>query len=135
EAGHGGIAMIFQEPMSSLNPVMKIGEQIEEAIWVHEGLSGDALTRKARGLLELVRIPDAALQLGAYPHQLSGGMRQRVMLAIALACRPQLLIADAPTTALDVTLPTPIPSLLRSRCHSLGHAVLSIPHDLCLLSP
>src|SRR3954468_17856994 len=130
EAGHGGIAMIFQEPMSSLNPVMKIGEQIEEAIRVHEKLSGDALTRKARELLELVRIPDAALQLGAYPHQLSGGMRQRVMIAIALACRPQVLIADEPTTALDVTVQTQILSLLRELCDTLGLAILFITHDL-----
>jgi len=130
ESGHGGIAMIFQEPMSSLNPVMKIGEQIEEAIRVHERLSGDALTRKARELLELVRIPDAALQLGAYPHQLSGGMRQRVMIAIALACRPQVLIADEPTTALDVTVQTQILSLLRELCDSMGLAILFITHDL-----
>jgi oligopeptide/dipeptide ABC transporter ATP-binding protein len=130
ETGHGGIAMIFQEPMSSLNPVMKIGEQIEEAIRVHEKLSGDALTRKARELLELVRIPDAALQLGAYPHQLSGGMRQRVMIAIALACRPQVLIADEPTTALDVTVQTQILSLLRELCDSMGLAILFITHDL-----
>ena len=130
ETGHGGIAMIFQEPMSSLNPVMKIGEQIEEAIRVHEKLSGDALTRRARELLELVRIPDAALQLGAYPHQLSGGMRQRVMIAIALACRPQVLIADEPTTALDVTVQTQILSLLRELCDSMGLAILFITHDL-----
>jgi oligopeptide/dipeptide ABC transporter ATP-binding protein len=116
--------------MSSLNPVMKIGEQIEEAVRVHEKLSGDALPRKARELLELVRIPDAALQLGAYPHQLSGGMRQRVMIAIALACRPQVLIADEPTTALDVTVQTQILSLLRELCDTLGLAILFITHDL-----
>jgi peptide/nickel transport system ATP-binding protein len=130
ETGHGGIAMIFQEPMSSLNPVMKIGEQIEEAISVHERLSGEARTRKARELLEIVRIPDAALQLGAYPHQLSGGMRQRVMIAIALACKPQVLIADEPTTALDVTVQAQILSLLRELCDSLGLSILFITHDL-----
>src|SRR3954469_8270048 len=130
ETGHGGIAMIFQEPMSSLNPVMKIGEQIEEAIRVHEKLAGDALTRRARELLELVRIPDAALQLGAYPHQLSGGMRQRVMIAIALACQPQVLIADEPTTALDVTVQAQILSLLRELCDTLGLSILFITHDL-----
>src|SRR3954464_14889558 len=130
ETGHGGIAMIFQEPMSSLNPVMKIGEQIEEAIRVHEKLSGEGLTRRARELLELVRIPDAALQLGAYPHQLSGGMRQRVMIAIALACQPQVLIADEPTTALDVTVQAQILSLLRELCDTLGLSILFITHDL-----
>ena len=130
ETGHGGIAMIFQEPMSSLNPVMKIGEQIKEAISVHERLSGDAQKRKARELLEIVRIADASLQLDAYPHQLSGGMRQRVMIAIALACQPQVLIADEPTTALDVTVQAQILSLLRELCDSLGLSILFITHDL-----
>ena len=130
ESGHGGIAMIFQEPMSSLNPVLKIGEQIEEAVAVHEGLAGAGRTRKARELLEMVRIPDAALQLGAYPHQLSGGMRQRVMIAIALACRPKVLIADEPTTALDVTVQAQILSLLRELCDTLGLSILFITHDL-----
>lgn len=130
ESGHGGIAMIFQEPMSSLNPVLKIGEQIEEAISVRERFSGHAPTRHAQELLELVRIPDAALQLGAYPHQLSGGMRQRVMIAIALACEPQVLIADEPTTALDVTVQAQILSLLRELCDTLGLSTLLITHDL-----
>jgi oligopeptide/dipeptide ABC transporter ATP-binding protein len=130
EAGHGGIAMIFQEPMSSLNPVMKIGEQIDEAIAVHQRTSGARRTLKARELLELVRIPDAAMQLGAYPHQLSGGMRQRVMIAIALACQPQVLIADEPTTALDVTVQAQILSLLRALCETLGLASLLTTHDL-----
>ena len=130
ETGHGGIAMIFQEPMSSLNPVMKVGDQIEEALSVHETLSDEERTRKARELLELVRIPDAALQLGAYPHQLSGGMRQRVMIAIALACRPQVLIADEPTTALDVTVQAQVLSLLRELCDTLGLSILFITHDL-----
>ena len=118
EFGHGGIAMIFQEPMSSLNPVMRIGEQIEEAIWVHEKIAGATRARRARELLDMVRIPDASVQLGAYPHQLSGGMRQRVMIAIALACKPQVLIADEPTTALDVTVQAQILSLLRELCNS-----------------
>jgi oligopeptide/dipeptide ABC transporter ATP-binding protein len=134
ESGHGGIAMIFQEPMSSLNPVMKIGEQIEEAIRVHEKLSGAALTRRARELIDMVRIPDAGLQLGAYPHQLSGGMRQRVMIAIALACLPQVLIADEPTTALDVTVQAQILSLLRELCDSLGLSILFITHDLGIVA-
>jgi oligopeptide/dipeptide ABC transporter ATP-binding protein len=130
ESGHGGIAMIFQEPMSSLNPVMKIGEQIEEAISVHQQLSGAKPTLTARDYLEMVRIPDAAMQLGAYPHQLSGGMRQRVMIAIALACQPQVLIADEPTTALDVTVQAQILSLLRELCDTLGLSILFITHDL-----
>lgn len=130
ESGHGGIAMIFQEPMSSLNPVMRIGEQIEEAISVHQRVSGAKQTLKARELLEMVRIPDAAMQLGAYPHQLSGGMRQRVMIAIALACQPRVLIADEPTTALDVTVQAQILSLLRELCDTLGLSILFITHDL-----
>jgi len=130
EAGHGGIAMIFQEPMSSLNPVMKVGDQIEEAIAVHQKTSSARQTLKARELLEMVRIPDAAMQLGAYPHQLSGGMRQRVMIAIALACQPQVLIADEPTTALDVTVQAQILSLLRELCDTLGLSILFITHDL-----
>jgi oligopeptide/dipeptide ABC transporter ATP-binding protein len=130
ESGHGGIAMIFQEPMSSLNPVMKVGDQIEEAIAVHQKTSGAKPTPTARELLEMVRIPDAAMQLGAYPHQLSGGMRQRIMIAIALACQPQVLIADEPTTALDVTVQAQILSLLRELCDTLGLSILFITHDL-----
>jgi oligopeptide/dipeptide ABC transporter ATP-binding protein len=130
ETGHGGIAMIFQEPMSSLNPVMKVGDQVEEAIAVHQGTSGAKQTLKARELLQMVRIPDAAMQLGAYPHQLSGGMRQRIMIAIALACQPQVLIADEPTTALDVTVQAQILSLLRELCDTLGLSILFITHDL-----
>ena len=134
EAGHGGIAMIFQEPMSSLNPVLRVGEQIEEAVAVHQKLTGDALSGKARELLEMVRIPDAALQLSAYPHQLSGGMRQRVMIAIALACRPQVLIADEPTTALDVTVQVQILGLLRELCDRLDMAMLFITHDMGVIA-
>ena len=130
EQGCGGVAMIFQEPMTSLNPVLRIGEQIEEAVRVHDRTTGQALRKRARELLELVRIPDAALQLHAYPHELSGGMRQRVMIAIALACRPQVLIADEPTTALDVTVQLQILSLVRELCDELDVAVLFITHDL-----
>jgi oligopeptide/dipeptide ABC transporter ATP-binding protein len=130
EAGHGHIAMIFQEPMTSLNPVVRIGDQIAEAVRVHDGLTGQALRDRSRELLEMVRIPDAALQLTAYPHQLSGGMRQRVMIAIALACRPRVLIADEPTTALDVTVQFQILSLLRELCDKLDMAMLFITHDL-----
>ena len=130
EAGHGNIAMIFQEPMTSLNPVLRIDEQIAEAVRVHDGLSGAAARERARELLEMVRIPDAALQMAAYPHQLSGGMRQRVMIAIALACRPHMLIADEPTTALDVTVQFQILGLLRELCDRLDMAMLFITHDL-----
>ncbi len=134
ERGCGGVAMIFQEPMTSLNPVMRIGDQIIEAVQVHDG-SGRAEARKrAKELLDLVRIPDAALQLNAYPHELSGGMRQRVMIAIALACRPQVLIADEPTTALDVTVQLQILSLIRELCDKLDMAVLFITHDLGVVS-
>jgi len=130
ERGCGGVAMIFQEPMTSLNPVMRIGDQITEAIGVHEGTTGTAARNRARELLDMVHIPDAALQLNAYPHELSGGMRQRAMIAIALACRPQVLIADEPTTALDVTVQLQILSLIRELCDELGMAVLFITHDL-----
>jgi oligopeptide/dipeptide ABC transporter ATP-binding protein len=130
EARHARMAMIFQEPMTSLNPVRRIGDQIAEAVRVHDGGSGAAAMARARELLEMVRIPDAALQLSAYPHQLSGGMRQRVMIAIALACRPQLLIADEPTTALDVTVQFQILGLLRELCDRLAMAVLFITHDM-----
>ncbi len=124
----GKVAMIFQEPMTSLNPVLRIGEQIEEAVRVHDP-DADAPAR-ARELLDMVRIPDAAHQLSAYPHQLSGGMRQRVMIAIALACRPQVLIADEPTTALDVTVQRQVLGLIRELCDSLHMGVLFITHDL-----
>ena len=130
EAGHGNIAMIFQEPMTSLNPVLRIDDQIAEAVRVHDGLTGVAALARARELLEMVRIPDAALQMGAYPHQLSGGMRQRVMIAIALACRPHVFIADEPTTALDVTVQFQILGLLRELCDRLDMAMLFITHDL-----
>ena len=124
------LSMIFQEPMSSLNPVFTIGEQIEETLRVHERFDRAAARRRAVELLELVEIPAAARRLGDYPHQLSGGMRQRVMIAIALACRPKVLIADEPTTALDVTIQAQILDLLRGLRRELGMAVIMITHDL-----
>ena len=105
--------MVFQEPMSSLNPVLRIGDQIAEAVMLHQGLGQTAALAEARRLLEHVRIPEAARQLQRYPFQLSGGMRQRVMIAMALSCRPRLLIADEPTTALDVTVQAQVLRLLR----------------------
>ncbi|MSU89221.1 ATP-binding cassette domain-containing protein [Rhodobacteraceae bacterium 2CG4] len=124
----GKVAMVFQEPMTSLNPVLRIGEQIGEAVRVHDP---DAVPAdRAKELLDMVRIPDAAHQLSAYPHELSGGMRQRVMIAIALACRPQILIADEPTTALDVTVQRQVLGLIRDLCDRLGVGVLFITHDL-----
>ncbi len=134
EAGHGHIAMIFQEPMTSLNPVRRIGDQIVEAVRVHDGTTGRAAQARARELLEFVRIPDAGLQLSAYPHQLSGGQRQRIMIAIALACRPQVLIADEPTTALDVTIQVQILGLLRDLCNRLDMAILFITHDMGVIA-
>ena len=128
----GGVAMIFQEPMSSLNPVVRIGRQIEEAVRVHDPRTDPGA--RARELLDMVRIPDAGLQLTAYPHELSGGMRQRVMIAIALACRPQVLIADEPTTALDVTVQRQILGLVRDLCDALDMGVLFITHDLGVVS-
>jgi oligopeptide/dipeptide ABC transporter ATP-binding protein len=134
EAGHGRVAMIFQEPMTSLNPVRRIGDQIAEAVRVHDRLSGSPAIARARELLELVRMPDPAMQLSAYPHQLSGGQRQRVMIAIALACRPHVLIADEPTTALDVTIQVQILGLLRELCNRLEMAILFITHDMGVIA-
>ncbi len=124
------IAMIFQEPMTSLNPVMTIGSQIGEVLELHKGLRGDALREKTVELLDAVGIPDAARRHGEYPHQLSGGMKQRVMIAIALAGEPDLLIADEPTTALDVTIQAQVLDLLRDLQKRYGMAVLLITHDL-----
>ncbi|MGY6249837.1 ABC transporter ATP-binding protein [Bosea thiooxidans] len=124
------IAMIFQEPMTSLNPVLRVGEQIGEGLRLHEGLSRPEARARARELLELVGISDPERRLDAYPHELSGGMRQRVMIAIALACRPSLLIADEPTTALDVTIQAQILDLLRRLQQELGMSVLFVTHDL-----
>ena len=124
------IAMIFQEPMTSLNPVQTIGNQIVEVLRTHEKLSRNAARQRAIDLLDLVRIPDAARRIDDYPHQLSGGMRQRVMIAIAVACRPKLLIADEPTTALDVTIQAQILDLLDRLRRELDMAVILITHDL-----
>ena len=124
------IAMIFQEPMTSLNPVLRIGDQIMEAIMLHQGLGAAAAREEARRMLERVRIPEAARQLERYPFQLSGGMRQRVMIAVALSCRPRLLIADEPTTALDVTVQAQVLRLMRSLQHELDMSLLFITHDM-----
>jgi len=124
------IAMIFQEPMTSLNPVMTIGDQIVEAIRAHRRLPRAAARERARELLEAVRIPDAARRLDDHPHRLSGGMRQRVMIAIAIACGPKLLIADEPTTALDVTVQAQILRLLARLREELGMGLLLITHNL-----
>jgi len=122
--------MIFQDPMTSLNPVFTVGDQITEAIRTHRPLSRAAAVQRALDLLDLVRIPDPRRQIGEYPHRLSGGMRQRVMIAIALACEPALLIADEPTTALDVTTQAQILELLDDLKQRLGMAILLITHDL-----
>ena len=130
----GQIGMIFQEPMSSLNPVFKIGRQIEEVLVLHQGLSRSAARAQALELLGRVGIPSPEQRAEQYPHELSGGMKQRIMIAIAIACRPALLIADEPTTALDVTIQAQIMALLRSLQQELGMAVLLITHDLGLVA-
>ena len=124
------IAMIFQDPLSSLNPVLTIGRQITEAIEAHRNVSAKDARKRAIELLELVGIPGAASRINDYPHQFSGGMRQRAMIAMALSCEPSLLIADEPTTALDVTIQAQILELLRRLRAELGMAVLLITHDL-----
>jgi peptide/nickel transport system ATP-binding protein len=124
------IAMIFQEPMTSLNPVLTVGRQIGEALTLHRGLSREAARRRTIELLGQVGIPEPARRIDQYPHHLSGGMRQRVMIAMALACQPRLLIADEPTTALDVTIQAQILDLMRRLKHETGAAILLITHDL-----
>ncbi|MEX3314651.1 dipeptide ABC transporter ATP-binding protein [Sulfitobacter sp. PS-8MA] len=124
------VAMIFQEPMTSLNPVYTIGEQIAEILMLHNGVSREAALAEAAKLLRLVRLPDADAMLKRYPHQLSGGMRQRVMIAIAVACRPKLLIADEPTTALDVTIQAQILDILRDLQTEMGMSIIFITHDM-----
>jgi peptide/nickel transport system ATP-binding protein len=128
------ISMIFQEPMTSLNPVMTIGRQIGEVLKLHQTLTRSGLQNKVVELLSLVRIPEAAQRARQYPHQLSGGMRQRVMIAIALACNPKVLIADEPTTALDVTVQAQILELIVDLQRKLGTAVILITHDLGLVA-
>jgi peptide/nickel transport system ATP-binding protein len=124
------MAMIFQEPMTSLNPVLTIGAQVAEAVREHRGLDGRQAWARAVEALERVRLPDAARRARMYPHQLSGGMRQRVMIAMALVCRPQLIIADEPTTALDVTIQAQILALLAELQRETGTAIVLITHDL-----
>ena len=124
------IAMIFQDPLSSLNPVVQIGRQVTEVMERHQGLSRKNAMPKAAELLERVGIPDPRARLANYPHQLSGGMRQRALIAMALACRPRLLIADEPTTALDVTIQAQILALLKELVVETGTALVMITHDL-----
>jgi peptide/nickel transport system ATP-binding protein len=124
------ISMIFQEPMTSLNPVLTVGEQISESLRIHQGLDRRAAWARAIEMLALVRIADPKRRAGEYPHQLSGGMRQRVMIAMALACNPQVLVADEPTTALDVTIQAQILNLMLELKDRLGTAIILITHDL-----
>ena len=126
----GEISMIVQEPMTSLNPVFSVGTQVAEAVMLHQGLSHAEAEAEALRMLELVRIPEAKQILKRYPHQLSGGMRQRVMIAMALSCKPSLLIADEPTTALDVTIQAQILQLIRQLQEEMGMAVIFITHDM-----
>ncbi len=127
-------AMIFQEPMTSLNPVLTVGEQVAEVLEIHRGLSRDRALDRAAELFALVNLPAPREQLGRYPHQMSGGQRQRVMIAMALACEPRLLIADEPTTALDVTVQAQILELIDRLRRDLGMACLLITHDLGVVS-
>jgi peptide/nickel transport system ATP-binding protein len=124
------ISMIFQEPMTSLNPLMPVGRQISEAIFLHQGLSRRDAMDQATGMLRRVHIPEPERRVHAYPHQLSGGMRQRVMIAMALSCNPKILIADEPTTALDVTIQAQILDLMRELQDTLGTAIVLITHDM-----
>jgi ABC-type dipeptide/oligopeptide/nickel transport system ATPase component len=124
------VSMIFQEPLTSLNPVYTVGNQVAEAVKLHQGLGRSAARQRALEMFERVRIPDAERRLKEYPHQMSGGMRQRVMIAMALSCDPTILIADEPTTALDVTIQAQILSLMRQLQDDTGAAVIIITHDM-----
>ncbi|HEY1382910.1 MAG TPA: ABC transporter ATP-binding protein, partial [Dongiaceae bacterium] len=128
------IGMVFQEPMTSLNPVLTIGLQVMETLTTHLGLTESAARARAKELLELVGIPDPAHRLQQYPHELSGGMRQRVMIAMALSCNPKLLIADEPTTALDVTIQAQILELMKDLAKRLGIALIFITHNLGIVA-
>ena len=128
------IAMIFQEPMTSLNPVFTCGHQIDEAVMLHQGLDEEMARKQTVEMLKLVGIPDPEQRADEYPHQLSGGMRQRVMIGMALSCNPHLLIADEPTTALDVTIQAQILELLQRLQKEVGMAVLMITHDLGVIA-
>jgi peptide/nickel transport system ATP-binding protein len=123
------LAMVFQEPMTSLNPVMTVGDQIVEAIRIHQGLSSSQAAARAVEMLDLVRIPDPRRCASEYPHQFSGGMRQRVMIAMALSCNPRVLIADEPTTALDVTIQAQVLDLMRNLKKEFGTAIILITHN------
>ena len=124
------ISMVFQQPTSSLNPVWTVGRQIEEVLDIHRGMKGSAAHARAVELMKMVGIPDPERRLKAYPHEMSGGMAQRVMIAMALACEPELLIADEPTTALDVTIQAQILDLMRALRDETGTAIILITHDL-----